>query len=117
MTGLVVQQHMYREARNRVGDLIDRAQSEHYNDKIVQCGGDQRTIFKVVDSVLQRRSVVFLTCAWNQEMPQNFGEFFLDKIAKIKNGLESVSHDYPQYAVTDTNKIIDFVFDRFQPVT
>ena len=46
MTGLVVHQHIYTEARKRVGDLIDHAKSEHYNDKIVQCGGDQRTIFQ-----------------------------------------------------------------------
>ena len=117
MTRLVVHQHMYREARHRVGDLIDHAKSEHYNDKIVHCGGDQRTRFKVVDSVLHRRSVVFPTCTSNQEMAQNFGEFFLDKIAKIRNGLQSISHDNPQFSVTDTDKIIDFVFDRFQPVT
>ena len=67
---------------------------EHYSDKIVQCGGDQSTIFKVVDSVLQRRSVVFPTCASNPEMPQNFGEFFRDKITKIRNGLESVSQKW-----------------------
>jgi len=59
MPGLVVHQHIYWEARNRVGDLIDHAKREHYNDKIVQCGGDQLTIFKVVDSALRRRSVVF----------------------------------------------------------
>ena len=58
-TGLVVHQDMYKEARNRVSDLIDSAKSEYYNDKIVQCGGDQRTIFKVVDSVLHRKSVVY----------------------------------------------------------
>jgi len=100
-----------------VGDLIDHAKSEYYNDKIVHCGGDQCTIFKVVDSVLHRRSVVFPTCASNQEIAQNFGEFFRDKIAKIRNGLQSVSHDNPQFSVTDTDNIIDFVFDRFQPVT
>ena len=49
-------------------------------------------------------------------MAQNFGEFFRDKIAKIRNGLQSVSHDIPQFSVTDTGKIIDFVFDRFQLV-
>jgi len=36
MTGLTAHQHRYREARNRVDDLIDRAKSEHYNEKIVQ---------------------------------------------------------------------------------
>ena len=56
-----------------------------------------------MDSVLHRRSVNFATCA--------------SKIAKIRNGLQSVSHDNPQFSVTDTDKIIDFVFDRFQPVT
>ena len=109
--------YRWLEARNRVCDLNDHAKSEHYNDKIIQCGGDQRTIFKVVDSVLHRRSVVFPTCVSNQEMAQNLLEFFRDKLAQIRNGLESVSHDNPQFSVTDTDKIIDFVFDRFQPVT
>ena len=36
---------------------------------------------------------------------------------KIRNGLESVSRHNPQYDVTDTDKITDLVFDRFQPVT
>jgi len=70
-----------------------------------------------VDSVLHRRSVLFPTCASNPEMAQNFSEFLRDKIVKIRTGLESVSHDNPQYAVTDTDKITDVVFDRFQPVT
>jgi len=70
-----------------------------------------------VDSVSHRRSVVFPSCASNREIPHNFGTFFRDKIAKIRNGLELVSHDNPQSSVTDTDTIIDFVFDRFQPVT
>jgi len=63
-----------------------------------------------VDSVLH----CFPTCASNQELAQ---KFFPDKIANIINRLESASHDNPQVSVTDTDKIIDFVFDRFQPVT
>ena len=50
-------------------------------------------------------------------MTQNFGEFFRDKIAKIRNGLESVTRENPKYAVAHSDKITDFVFDRFQPVT
>ena len=73
--------------------------------------------FKVGDSDLHRRSVVCLTCASNQEMAQNVGELFRGKIAKIRIGLQSVSHDNPQLSVTDTDKIIDCIFDRFQPVT
>ena len=38
--GLVVHQHVYREVRNRVNDLIDHAKSEYYDDRIVQCGGN-----------------------------------------------------------------------------
>ena len=54
--------------------------SEYYNDKTVQCGGYQHTIFKVVESVLHRRSVVLPTSASSREMAQTFGEFFRDKI-------------------------------------
>jgi len=54
-----------------VSELFDRAKSEHYNAKIVQCSGERRTIFKIVDSVLHRRSVVFPACASNQEMAHN----------------------------------------------
>ena len=42
---------------------------------------------------------------------------FVTREPKIRNGLQSISHDKPQFSVTDTNKTIDFVFDRFQPVT
>ena len=53
--------------------------------------------------------------AWLAAISQQ--KFFRDKIAKIRNGLQSISRDNPQFSVTDTDKIIDFVFDRFQPVT
>jgi len=55
--------------------ILSIVQSGNYNDKIVQCGAVQRTFFKVGDCVLHCRSVVFPTCASNQEMSQNFGEF------------------------------------------
>ena len=42
--------------------------------------GDQRTIFKVAESVLHRISVVLPTSASSREMAQTFGEFFRDKI-------------------------------------
>ena len=48
---------------------------------------------------------------------QNVGEFFRDKIAKIINRLESISRENSKYVVIDTDKIADFVFDRFQPDT
>jgi hypothetical protein len=75
----LVYQHLHGEVRNRVGDLIDRAKSEHDNNTIVQCCGDQRTIFKAMDGVVHRESVVFLTCTPNQEMAQKYDEFFREK--------------------------------------
>jgi len=61
---------------------------EYYNDKIVECGRAQRTIFKGVDSVLHRRSVFPLTHTTNQDIAQTFGALFRDKIVNIRNGLE-----------------------------
>jgi len=46
-------------------------------------------------------------------MTHNFG----DKITKIRNGLESVSLENLQFSITDSDQIIDLVFDQFQPVT
>ena len=48
-TSLLVHEQMYKEARNRVGELTERAKREHYNDKIIKCDEDQRIIFKLVE--------------------------------------------------------------------
>ena len=69
-TSLVVHQQAYKETGNRVGELTERANGDYYNDKMIKCGGDQGTIFEVVENVLHSRSVVLPTNAWNRDMAQ-----------------------------------------------
>ena len=116
-TGLVVHQQLYQQARNSVGDSIDKAKSEYYNGKITECNGNQRTIFKVVDSVLHRRSIVLPTCSSNNESARNFGEFFRDKITRIRDNLESQSVDNIVGVSDDEDVAPDVTFQTFHPVT
>ena len=57
-TELTVHYEMFKAARLFVRELIDTAKSQYYNNKIMDCNGDQKT-FSVVNKVLHRKTIVF----------------------------------------------------------
>ena len=79
----MVNQQIYKEARNRVSEPTERAKTEFYNDKIIKCGGDERNHLR------HHRSIDLLTNVSNQNMAQAFSALFRDKIVNIRTGLES----------------------------
>ena len=60
-----------------------------------------------MENVLHHRSVILPTNASNRDLPQAFGALFRDKIANIRNELESSLLDDHEGVVTDTDKITD----------
>ena len=102
---------------NWVGELIERAKSEYYNDKIIKCGRDQRVIFKIVENILHHRSVVLSNNASSRHMVQAFGALYRIKIVVIRNGLESGLINDRESVVSDTHEVTNAIFVSFQLVS
>jgi len=86
---LVVHHQMYCEQRNKVNAMMKHAKVTFNESRVVECGTDQRALFRVVDSLLQRKK---------EEPPplsaDDLSVYFESKITKIRQG-------FPQSALPE----------------
>ncbi|KAK6178676.1 hypothetical protein SNE40_011203 [Patella caerulea] len=86
LTNLTIHWEIFRAETKRDITLVDSTKKQFYNNKLTECGNDQKTVFKIVDSLLCRSNDCSLlpehTC--NKTLADNFAEFFQDKISKIR---------------------------------
>ena len=85
----------FQTQRRLVSDMIDVQKSKYFLAEITKCGKDQKALFRVVDTLLHRRNKLVLPEHDNiHDVLQMFGDFFSDKIRKIRTSLEA-SGDSP----------------------
>ena len=78
---------MFKAARLFVRELLATAKSQYYNNKIIDCNGNQKTVFSVVNKVLHRKTTVFPDIFdSDKEMAEEFNTFVYQKIQKIRDG-------------------------------
>ena len=86
-----MEKQSYIETSETMSKLIVKTQEDYYNSAVINCGNDQRALFKVVNKVLH----------WNKENPlptrnsldelaNEFADFFIDKIKNIRSELNVV---------------------------
>ena len=81
---------MFKIAKINVRNILAVAKSQYYNNKIKACGGNQRTVFGVVNKVLHlNQTVLPKFTKSNKDMAQDFNKFFNKKILNIHNGFDS----------------------------
>lgn len=111
-TGLSVHRDNYVNQRDLVNRLIQRAKVEHFTDKVSECGNDQKALFNIVKSLLNKPTDAALTrsdvCA------DDFNCHFLDKIKEIHKNLDIRSwggspHEFPSTC--------DSSIDQFIPIS
>ena len=100
---------MNKEARNRVGALIER-----YNDKIITYEEINSSFSK---HFIKDRFLLLSVNVSNRDMSQAFDALFRDKIANIRNGLKSILIGDNEGVVSDTGEVTDVVCDSFRSVT
>jgi hypothetical protein len=87
-TRLEIDRQNYKQQRKRVNDFINKAKTAYYEDKIDKCH-DQKSLFKVVDSLLHRKGKKLLPDSDDPEkLAEEFSDFFHRKIAKIRETLD-----------------------------
>ena len=89
---------MYKAARLCVRELLSTAKSQYYNNTIIDCNGDQKTVFSVVNKVLHHKTTVFPDILnSDKKMAEEFNTFFHQKIQKIRDGFPptNLAHAIP----------------------
>ena len=100
---------LFRSQRNRVTYLMNKARQEYYRNFIDDIGNDQRKLFKASKSLLNlAEGSTFPPCTDYQVLANEFGEFFVQKIAGIKSMISSTAHrssssTLPAELVTDAS--------------
>lgn len=80
-TGLEIHRQIFTNQRDKVNKLIQASKVSHYQAKIAQCGNDQKALFGVVKSLLNRaRTSTDSTGILDAD---DFNQFFINKISKI----------------------------------
>ena len=71
-------------ARNKVSTLIHEAKTDYYRTKIINCAGDQRKIFELINELTHRKSTPKLPSGSTEDLLKAFSDFFIQKIEKIR---------------------------------
>ena len=88
---LTVHRLEYKRQCRNVQSLIKISKSSYYSEKINQCEGDQKKLFKIVDSLLGRgKSTKLPTSSSSFELAEKFNSFFSVKIYKIRENLDDM---------------------------
>ena len=90
-SGLVVHKLIYKDLCIKVKDLVSKAKAEFYIQKIRDCEGDQKRLYRIVDGLLGREKPRILPVAsCDLELAELFNSYFTTKIANIREDLVSL---------------------------
>lgn len=111
-TRLAIDKEILMELMRDQREMITIAKQTFLNTKIAELT-DKRSIFKIVDSLLLKKTGIRLPA--HDDLPtllQRFGDFFIGKVNKIRTSLPSVATN-PATDLPVTSRI----FNAFSPIT
>ncbi len=88
---LDIDEQILHSQRNKVNILINDTRSKFYSRKIQECGSDQKALFRVIDDLFKKeRNCHYPKCQSMDILAEEFSQFFIGKIEKIRNRLDSI---------------------------
>ena len=96
----------YKSARNLYVRLLQMAKRDSINALIKSFNGDTKKIFNLVNNLTGTKQENPLPAQTN--LPDKFASFFLDKITKIRNGLDHIPPYKPQPYSNPITNLTDF---------
>ena len=103
-TKLTVHLEIFRALCLKLKTLIYDAKEKCYKKQISDCGGDQKQLFGIVNSILGRgRQIVYPQYMDSFTLASLFNNYFITKIADIRNEFPALESDAAQLSVTDFN--------------
>ena len=111
-TELKVHEEMLREEQRKVNKSIRDAKSQHYNGLIETSADNSKILITVTKKLLgEKREPVFPEHTSSITLAENFGEFFVVKVDKIRKSISSVS---PPISI---EPYTDILLEDVDPVT
>ena len=92
----------YKLARNEYRSAINKAKTDYFSDKVLQCQGDQKKLFALIKSLSKpMQQEQYPDSASLHDLANAFGEFFAVKIKNIRTKLEK--HELEAASITHDN--------------
>ena len=80
----------FQSARNKCRSELSNSQTRHYSDSISKAAGDQKKLYSIIASLTTiRKGTPFPPHNSIQELANDFGNFFVQKIEKIRSEIDA----------------------------
>ncbi len=107
-TDLAIDEELLKLQRNKVNILINKTRSEFFSNKISECGSDHKSLFNVVKGLFHSNSEhKFPECSSLDVLSEQFSQFFIGKIQKIRDKLDSMPTSSVTYEDIECNVTMD----------
>ena len=81
---------LFKRAKNRYCNALNRAHREHYENAISDASGNQKKLFSIIQELVSvHRNNPLPDCESLQELANRFGDFFVSKIDNIRSAIDS----------------------------
>ena len=101
----------FKSERNRLNRMLFKAKIDVISNEVIKCGKDTRALYKLINNITGvRKENPLPKCVTDKGLANEFADFFLDKILKIRKELDS-KHLYIPYDQ------VDVVFNEFTTVS
>ena len=117
---LCIHREMYAKQCQIVNDMIKDAKTTYYSSAISNNKHNQKVLFNTIDKLLHRKPKKrYPTASSKTELVNNFGDFFCNKIAVLRNELtdKSINNNQPNPVPVPEPPIQCVEFTEFQTVT
>lgn len=89
-TKLTVHHQLFKEQCRLVSVLLIKSKKEYYSRKITDCGTDHKKLFRLTKNLMgQKGEIVLPSCPSDTTLANRFSEFFMNKIATIRENINS----------------------------
>lgn len=102
---------LYKNQCDTVNDLVDSSKSAYYSERILDCGTDQKALFRIISKLLHRENNNSLPKHESlSELSEQFSHYFVQKIRVIREGLSSHSQnvDVPLEITVPSTRLVTF---------
>ena len=120
-TRLTVDHEIYREQCAIVNKLLKQARVDYYSDKVLSCGSDHKSLFKVTKHLMNGPTEVALPSGKSSdELAQGFSDFFISKIETIRHDIaqQTTQSDINTETLPKINdELLNISLANFRPTT
>ena len=90
-SGSMLDLEKYRRQCKYINYLLREAKTEFFSNKVIACKNDTRKLYSTCKNILNWKNDLVLPSHNPTSLPDDFNDFFIDKIIKIRNDFTSNS--------------------------